>query len=85
MLVWVEKAAIMEAVRKEENHGSNQPGMKRTPFGPGCGHGILMSLILRAIDELKMDTDKIVFVSGIGCTAWIPRTKITPKGHLTMY
>jgi pyruvate/2-oxoacid:ferredoxin oxidoreductase beta subunit len=44
-----------------------------------------MSLILRAIDELKMDTDKIVFVSGIGCTAWIPRTKITPKGHLTMY
>jgi 2-oxoglutarate ferredoxin oxidoreductase subunit beta len=49
-----------------------RPGVKSTPFCPGCGHGILMGLILRAIDELKMDMKKMLFVSGIGCAAWIP-------------
>ncbi len=43
-----------------------------TPFCPGCGHGILMGAILRAIDELQLDFQKMVFVSGIGCGAWIP-------------
>jgi 2-oxoglutarate/2-oxoacid ferredoxin oxidoreductase subunit beta len=49
-----------------------RPGVKGTPFCPGCGHGILMGLILRAIDELQIDMDKMLFVSGIGCAAWIP-------------
>jgi 2-oxoglutarate ferredoxin oxidoreductase subunit beta len=49
-----------------------RPGVKGTPFCPGCGHGILMGLILRAIDELQMDMKKMLFVSGIGCAAWIP-------------
>jgi 2-oxoglutarate ferredoxin oxidoreductase subunit beta len=49
-----------------------RPGVKVTPFCPGCGHGILMGLILRAIDELNMDMKKMLFVSGIGCAAWIP-------------
>jgi 2-oxoglutarate ferredoxin oxidoreductase subunit beta len=31
-----------------------------------------MHSILRAIDELKMDMKKMLFVSGIGCAAWIP-------------
>jgi 2-oxoglutarate/2-oxoacid ferredoxin oxidoreductase subunit beta len=43
-----------------------------TPFCAGCGHGILMNAILRAIDELNLDFNKMVFVSGIGCGAWIP-------------
>jgi 2-oxoglutarate ferredoxin oxidoreductase subunit beta len=43
-----------------------RPGIKMTPFCPGCGHGILMNSILRAIDELKMDMKKMLFVSGIG-------------------
>ena len=43
-----------------------------TPFCPGCGHGILLQTILRAIDELTIDIKKIVFVSGIGCAGWIP-------------
>jgi len=47
-------------------------GIKATPFCPGCGHGILMNSILRAIDELKMDMKNMVFVSGIGCAGWIP-------------
>ena len=43
-----------------------------TPFCPGCGHGILMTAILRAIDELGWDMDDMLFVSGIGCGGWIP-------------
>jgi 2-oxoglutarate ferredoxin oxidoreductase subunit beta len=49
-----------------------RPGIKVTPFCPGCGSGILMGLILRAIDELKLDMGKMLFVSGAGCAAWIP-------------
>jgi 2-oxoglutarate ferredoxin oxidoreductase subunit beta len=43
-----------------------------TPFCPGCGHGILMVSVIRVIDRLKLDWEKCVFVSGIGCAAWIP-------------
>jgi 2-oxoglutarate ferredoxin oxidoreductase subunit beta len=43
-----------------------------TPFCPGCGHGILMGCVLRAIEELEIDINKMLFVSGIGCAAWIP-------------
>lgn len=49
-----------------------RPGVKSTPFCPGCGHGILMNLILRAIDELQIPMEDMLFVSGIGCAAWIP-------------
>ncbi len=49
-----------------------RPGVKGTPFCPGCGHGILMNAILRAVDELNLDMKKMLFVSGIGCAAWIP-------------
>jgi 2-oxoglutarate ferredoxin oxidoreductase subunit beta len=43
-----------------------------TPFCPGCGHGILLGAILRAIDELGWSMDDLLFVSGIGCSGWIP-------------
>jgi len=43
-----------------------------SPFCPGCGHGILMGALIRVIDEIKLDWKKTVFVSGIGCAAWIP-------------
>jgi 2-oxoglutarate ferredoxin oxidoreductase subunit beta len=46
--------------------------VKSPPFCPGCGHGILMNQVLRAIDELKLPMEKMLFVSGIGCAAWIP-------------
>ena len=42
------------------------------PFCPGCGHKILLRLILTAIDELKINIDDMLFVSGIGCAGWIP-------------
>jgi 2-oxoglutarate ferredoxin oxidoreductase subunit beta len=46
--------------------------VEATPFCVGCGHGILLGLILRAIDDLGLDMDRTLFVSGIGCAAWIP-------------
>jgi len=49
-----------------------RPGLTSTPFCPGCGHGILMGLILRAIHQLELNIDEMLFVSGIGCAAWIP-------------
>jgi len=49
-----------------------RPEVKSTPFCPGCGHGILMNLILRAIDDLQLHMEEMLFVSGIGCAAWIP-------------
>jgi len=49
-----------------------RPGLTSTPFCPGCGHGILMGLIFRAIDALELNMDEMLFVSGIGCAGWIP-------------
>lgn len=34
---------------------------------PGCGNGIVLSSIIRAIEKTGWDHDKIVIVSGIGC------------------
>ena len=44
----------------------------RTTTCPGCGNGIVAQAILRAIDAMQMEMDDFVFVSGIGCSAWIP-------------
>ncbi len=38
---------------------------------PGCGNGIVLSAIIRAIDDLNWDKDKIIAVSGIGCSSRI--------------
>ena len=49
-----------------------RPEVKKTTFCPGCGAGIITQALLRAIDELDINIDDCVFVSGIGCSAWIP-------------
>ena len=49
-----------------------RPSASNTTNCPGCGNGILAQSILRAIDEENIDIDDFVFVSGIGCAAWIP-------------
>jgi 2-oxoglutarate ferredoxin oxidoreductase subunit beta len=53
-------------------HRFIRPSVTQTTFCPGCGDGIIVQSILRAIDGLGMDLDDFVFVSGIGCAAWIP-------------
>ncbi len=49
-----------------------RPSARTTANCPGCGNGILAQSILRAIEELGLTLDDFVFVSGIGCAAWIP-------------
>ena len=38
---------------------------------PGCGHGIVLNCLLRAVEQLGMSKNEIVMVSGIGCSARI--------------
>ena len=38
---------------------------------PGCGHGIVLNNLLRAVEELGLSKNEIVMVSGIGCSARI--------------
>lgn len=38
---------------------------------PGCGHGIVLNNMLRAIEQLGMSKNEIVMVSGIGCSSRI--------------
>ena len=47
-------------------------GALRQPHCAGCGNGIIAQCMLRAIDELGLDMGKMAFVSGIGCSSWIP-------------
>lgn len=39
---------------------------------PGCGNGIVMGSLIRAIDKLKLDKDNVVVASGIGCSGRMP-------------
>lgn len=38
---------------------------------PGCGHGIILNGLLRAVDNMGLDKKDVVMVSGIGCSARI--------------
>ncbi len=38
---------------------------------PGCGHGIILNSLLRAIEEMGLDKNDLVMTSGIGCSARI--------------
>ncbi len=38
---------------------------------PGCGHGIVLGGLLRAVEALGLDKNEIVMVSGIGCSSRI--------------
>jgi len=38
----------------------------------GCGNGIVMGALIRSIDRLNLDKDKVVVVSGIGCSSRMP-------------
>lgn len=39
---------------------------------PGCGNGILLGALIRAIDRTGYEKDEIVLVSGIGCSGRLP-------------
>lgn len=39
---------------------------------PGCGHGIVMGNMIRAIEQLGLEKNEVVVVSGIGCSSRMP-------------
>ena len=41
-------------------------------FCVGCGCGTVLNAFTNAIDGLDLDPKKMVCVSGIGCSSWIP-------------
>lgn len=43
-----------------------------TIFCPGCGIGTVMNCFYRAFSELNLDQDRVVFVSGVGCSSRVP-------------
>jgi 2-oxoglutarate ferredoxin oxidoreductase subunit beta len=38
----------------------------------GCGIGIVLGAIIRAVDKLQLDKDEVALLSGIGCTGRMP-------------
>lgn len=38
----------------------------------GCGIGIVMSALIRAVDRMELDKNEVALVSGIGCTGRMP-------------
>lgn len=39
---------------------------------PGCGYGIIMKSMIRAIDSMGWEKDDVVMTSGIGCASRLP-------------
>lgn len=39
---------------------------------PGCAHGIIVGALLRSIEKLKLDKNKVAVLSGIGCSGRTP-------------
>jgi len=50
-------------------------------FCPGCGCGQVLNDFLKAVDDLKMNLDKIITIGGVGCTARIPVYLSTDSFH----
>jgi len=39
---------------------------------PGCGNGIVLGSLIRAVDKMGLSKDEVVLVSGIGCSGRMP-------------
>lgn len=58
-----------EIIRKEYlRHDKKFPHV----WCPGCGNGIVMGALLRAINSLGLNKDEVVLASGIGCSGRMP-------------
>src|SRR3989304_7937348 len=49
-----------------------RPGKLPHIWCPGCGHGIVLKSLLRALDKAAYDKNDICMVSGIGCSSRTP-------------
>lgn len=61
-------AEVTKLIHKYLRHDKKFPHV----WCPGCGNGIILGSLIRAIDKLGYDKDDIVLVSGIGCSSRMP-------------
>jgi 2-oxoglutarate ferredoxin oxidoreductase subunit beta len=54
-----------------------------TTWCPGCGCGIITQALVRAIHQSGIDKNKFAFVTGIGCSGFIPRYIDFDELHVT--
>src|SRR5512139_1290904 len=59
---------ITKLVHKYLRHDKKFPHV----WCPGCGNGIVLGALIRAIDRLGFSKDEVVLVSGIGCSGRLP-------------
>jgi 2-oxoglutarate ferredoxin oxidoreductase subunit beta len=61
-------------LNKEHNAYSYLRHSKKFPnvWCAGCGIGIVMGAIIRAVDRMEIDKNDIAMISGIGCTGRMP-------------
>ena len=71
--------ATVEKTKTDEKHGSDvilsylRPRKKfPSVWCAGCGNGVVMSALIRAIDRLGLSRDEVAMVSGIGCSSRMP-------------
>jgi len=61
---WFESSETLQKLRKNKKFP--------TIWCPGCGIGVVMGALIRAIDHLGLKNDEVALVAGIGCTARMP-------------
>ncbi len=61
---WFEQSETLQKLRKNKKFP--------TIWCSGCGLGIVMGALIRAIDRLGLKNDEVALVAGIGCTARMP-------------
>jgi 2-oxoglutarate ferredoxin oxidoreductase subunit beta len=61
---WFERSETLQKLRKNKKFP--------TIWCSGCGIGIVMGALIRAIDHLGLKNDEVALVAGIGCTARMP-------------
>ena len=61
---WFERNETLQKLRKNKKFP--------TIWCAGCGIGIVMGALVRAIDRLGLKNDDVALVAGIGCTARMP-------------
>jgi len=61
---WFERNETLQKLRKNKKFP--------TIWCSGCGIGVVMGALIRAIDHLGLKNDDVALVAGIGCTARMP-------------
>ncbi|MEW6092515.1 MAG: 2-oxoacid:ferredoxin oxidoreductase subunit beta [Chloroflexota bacterium] len=61
---WFEQNKTLQKLRKNKKFP--------TIWCSGCGIGVVMGALIRAIDHLGLKKDEVALVAGIGCTARMP-------------